>query len=214
VARVARLLAAAGLVEAFGHVSARLPDGGFVITSTAPLVDQQPREVDGPDAADRPLETPLHAAIYALRPDVGAVCRFHGRHAAVAAAGGELPPVLHGLGLLAGSVALHDETDLVTTHHAGERAAIALGSGDALVLRANGALGVGPDLPTAAVRAYFLEERARLAHHAGRGARPLTAAEREARARHVPQETARAWAWLVRRFPGADDVRVHEQGGP
>ena len=37
VASVARLVAAAGLAEGFGHVSARLPGGGFAITSTAPL---------------------------------------------------------------------------------------------------------------------------------------------------------------------------------
>ena len=36
VASVARLIAAAGLAEAFGHVSARLDGGGFAITSTGP----------------------------------------------------------------------------------------------------------------------------------------------------------------------------------
>ena len=38
VAATARMMAAARLVDAFGHASARLPGGGFLMTSTAPLL--------------------------------------------------------------------------------------------------------------------------------------------------------------------------------
>ena len=38
VASTARMLSVAGLVEAFGHVSARLEGGGFLITPTLPML--------------------------------------------------------------------------------------------------------------------------------------------------------------------------------
>ena len=87
VAATARMLAAAGLVEAFGHVSARLSGEGFLITPTLPLLDAVAGTVITVDGADAvvddpagaaPLETPLHAAIYRARPDVAAICRGHG----------------------------------------------------------------------------------------------------------------------------------------
>ncbi len=211
VARAARLLAAAGLVEGFGHVSAR--DGeGFVITSTAPLGTMRPEDVAGPGAPDRPLETPLHAAVYAARPDVGAICRIHSPAAVAWGARGQAPPPVHGLGLLAGSVATGDDTDLVTGDDAAARAAAALGDADVLLPRANGAVCTGRDLPEACVRAWFLEERARVALDAGPSARPLDADELAARSRHLPMEIARAWRWLAWRFPGADADPTRTQG--
>jgi ribulose-5-phosphate 4-epimerase/fuculose-1-phosphate aldolase len=211
VARAARLLAAAGLVEAFGHVSAREGDG-FVITSTRPLGTMEAGDVGPPGAPGRPLETPLHAAIYRARPDVGAICRTHSPAATAWGARGEAPPLAHGLGGLSGEIAVDDATDLVADAAAGDAAARALGAADVLLVRANGAVCTGADLPAACTRAWFLEERARVALDAGPAARPLDAAERAARARHHPTEAARAWQWLAWRFPGADDPTVRNEG--
>lgn len=213
VARVARLLAAAGLCEGFGHVSAR--DGqGFVITSTRPLGAMEPADVAGPGAPGRPLETPLHAAVYAARPDVGAICRTHSPAAVAWGARGEVPPLVHGLGGLSGAIALGDEPGLVTDDALGAAAARALGGADVLLPRANGAVCTGPDLPVACTRAWFLEERARVALAAGPGAARLEGRALADRAVHYPTETARAWQWLAWRFPGADDPTVRTQGDP
>jgi ribulose-5-phosphate 4-epimerase/fuculose-1-phosphate aldolase len=205
VATTARLLAAAGLVEAFGHVSARLEGGGFAISSTAPLGRAAAAEViacdrDGAAAgegAGLPLEAPLHAAIYAARDDVGAICRTHSPAAVAAGAAGAVPPVAHGLGGLSGRVALSTEPQLVTD---GERAAAAaadLGDADCLLIRGNGAVTTGPALPAAVVRAWFLEERARVALAGGTALAPADLAER---ARHYPAESERAWSWLRWRY--------------
>ncbi|MFA9400747.1 MAG: class II aldolase/adducin family protein, partial [Acidobacteriota bacterium] len=84
VARAARIIAGAGLIEAFGHVSAR--DGeGMLITATRPLATATAADVHrlGPGAQvphgaeDLPLEAPMHAAVYAARPEVDAICRTH-----------------------------------------------------------------------------------------------------------------------------------------
>jgi HCOMODA/2-hydroxy-3-carboxy-muconic semialdehyde decarboxylase len=213
VAEAARLLAAAGLVEAFGHVSARLEGADLLITSTAPLGAQTADDVAAPDVPERPLETPLHAAVYAARPDVGAVCRTHSRHAVAFGARGEVPALVHGLGGLAGSIVTHGERDLITDGARAALAAEALGSADVLLLRGNGAVCTGPDLPTACVRAFFLEERARVAFEAGPTTVAFTDSQVRARTRHHSAETARAWRWLVWRFPGADPPPANLQGG-
>lgn len=205
VATVARLLAAAGLVEAFGHVSARLGGGGFAITSTAPLGRATAAETLACDEGGRPLgdggglplETPLHAAIYAARDDVGAICRTHSPAAVAAGAGGEVPPVAHGLGGLSGRIALFDDPQLVTDGERAAAAAAALGAGDCLLIRGNGAVATGTSLPEAAVRAWYLEERARVWRA---GQLELAADALEERSRHYPAEAERAWSWLRWRF--------------
>lgn len=205
VASTARLLAAAGLVEAFGHVSARDGAHRFTITATTPLGAAADDTVLGCDAAGEPvgsgaglpLETPLHAAIYASRPDVGAIARVHGSAIVAAGARPEVPAVAHGLGGLSGRVASWTDPQLVIDGERAAAAAAALGPADCLLIRGNGAVVTAPDLARAAVRAWFLEERCRVYAAAGT---ELSAAELDERSAHYPAETARAWAWLRWRF--------------
>jgi len=205
VAQAARIVAGARLVEAFGHVSARV-DGGFLLTATAPLGSQTAASIHRLDrdgalvaagaAGDGvPLEAPLHAAIYAARPDVGAICRTHSPAAVVWGVRAQSPPLLHGLGGLSGAVAAWDgDSDLVVAPQQGAAAAAALGRADCLLVQANGNVATGATIEQATVRAWFLEERARVALEAGLEASPLT--EPDVRARHYAAEEARAWRWL------------------
>lgn len=207
VARVARVLAAAGLVEAFGHVSARISSSDFAISSTRPLHRCRPEDVhvlgvaEGEHAGTVPLEAPLHAAIYRARDDVAAICRFHGLATAAWSARDASPPRLHGLGLMAGEVAWCPDSNLVTDRAAAARAVAALGEADCLILRANGALATGPGLERAAVRAFFLEQRCRVALDAAGRGRPLSQEEIRARSRWTEAEAGRAWTWLASREP-------------
>jgi ribulose-5-phosphate 4-epimerase/fuculose-1-phosphate aldolase len=212
VAYAARLIARAGLVEAFGHVSARRAEGGFLLTPSTPLLQAQAEDVIQLDAAGRvtgglkalcPLEAPLHAAIYSACHDVGAICRTHSPTVTIWASRGEVPPLVHGLGGLSGVVAFHHEPQLVASLEAGRAAAGDLGAYDCLLLHANGAACTAASLPEAAVRAWYLEERARVAEHATR-ARALTDSEAVLRARHYEAESQRAWDWLRLRFGDSD----------
>lgn len=225
VALAARVLAGAGLVEGFGHVSARAASGlaaagdagadaragGFLLTSTDPLARASEGSVhllDGAGASvsaahdgGLPLEAPLHAAIYAARPDVGAICRTHSRAAVLWGVRATVPPLLHGLGGLAGAVAVWSgESDLVTDAALGAAVADGLGSADCLLVRANGVVTTGATVAQAVVRAWFLEERSRVALEAGALGAELTAPELERRARHFAAEEARAWTWLTEAF--------------
>ena len=176
VAATARMMAAARLVEGFGHASARLPGGGFLITSTAPLlsttadtiltVNDSGETIHAP--AGKPLEIVIHAGIYRARPDVGAICRGHGAAMAAWGVRGDPVPLLHGIGGLAGEVVpVHDDLALITTLESGDRMAATLGNNKSMLLLANGGVAVGADLLEAATRLWYLEERCRVAVEAG-----------------------------------------------
>jgi ribulose-5-phosphate 4-epimerase/fuculose-1-phosphate aldolase len=213
VAGTARLLARAGLVEGFGHVSLRA-DEGFLITGTVPFDAIGPGDVRALDAggtslgdsSDLPLEAPLHAAIYRARPDVSAICRTHSRWAVAWGARGLAPPLVHGLGGLAGDVALHPDPQLVTDGDRADAAARSLGASDCLLLRGNGALATAGTLPQAAVRAWFLEERSRVAAEAP-GARFLEGNDLVTRSGAFEAERVRAERWLFGRFSDIDSAR-------
>jgi len=208
VAEAARIIAGAGLVEAFGHVSARTDDG-FMITATRPMGAAGESDIHrvGPDGQaeegtlDLPLEAPMHAAVYKAREDVNAICRTHSPAAVRAGARGEMPPLAHGLGGLAGEVTASGRTDLVTDQTAGQEIARDLGSADCLLIRGNGAIATGQSLGEAVVRARYLEERCLV----GEGMEPEDGWKTdllEPRSRWFEKETTRAWAWLRWRYGG------------
>ncbi len=204
------MAARAGLVEAFGHVSARLPGGGAAITSTRPMeaaraedvvvLDAAGRTVAGP-AEDVPLEIWLHLAIYAARPDIGAICRGHPPAAVRWGTGDTALPALHGLGLMAGRrVPVHDDALLVSTPERGTAAARSLGTNTSLLLRGNGALAVGADPVEAATRLYALEDRARAALTPGPASHPLPDAVWDERAADSTAELPRARRWFAHHY--------------
>jgi len=211
VAYVARLLARARLVEAFGHVSART-EGGFAITPTSvPLGAVVPTDVltlEGPAAAPgaagdllpdgTPLEAVLHAAVYAARPDVGAICRTHSPAVVVAGCVCRAP-MAHGLGGLSGELAFADQPALVCDANVAASLLDALGAADCLLVRGNGAVATAPTIQRAAVRAWYLEERCRVWLASDR-VRVLSRTESLERSRFFDTEAERAWRWLCWQF--------------
>ena len=213
-----RVLDGMGLTEGFGHVTARLPADPTRILCTgakapglATVDDLMEFTLSGecvrPAVSGlRPaLEIPLHLAIYRARPDVMAICRTHSPYAVACGVAEEPVHANHGFGgMLGREVPVHPETDLIVHAAMGEAVAATLGQGTAVLIRANGALAVGPTLERAAVHAVYLEESARnqiLARPIG-NARRLTDAELAARARWYDNEAARAWDYYVAKFGG------------
>lgn len=208
VAAAARIISRAGLVEAFGHVSARTSEG-FLLTATRPLGVSSVEDIhrvdrDGlaaEDALDVPLEAPMHAAIYAARPDIGAICRTHSVAAVAAGVRGIVPPLVHGLGGLAGDVRLAGRIDLVTELEGGAEIARALGDGDCVLVRGNGAIATGGSIAEAVVRARYLEERCLVGEGIDQ-ADGITADDLAARSKWFEKEMVRAWAWMRWRYDG------------
>jgi HCOMODA/2-hydroxy-3-carboxy-muconic semialdehyde decarboxylase len=190
----ARALARHGLVDAFGHVSARVGEA-FTMTPPEPLgtVD---RLIDVSLAADElpvgaPKEAWVHTEIYLRRPDVGGICRA--QPAAVNAAG--TIRALHGHGAWVGAtVPVHEDATLVRTRELGARVAATLGDGDAIVLRGNGAVTVAATPGIAMALMYVLEASARI--NLSASATPLSAAEIASWRAAAPELLGRLWEHL------------------
>ncbi|MFC0437831.1 class II aldolase/adducin family protein [Kutzneria buriramensis] len=167
--RAGHALHAAGLVTAFGHVSARISDAELLITPPRPLGsltgEEFPRLPIGTNTlpAGTPREAWMHTAIAAVRPDVGAICRAQPT-AVAATAALALPLIpLHGQGALLGPIVpIFHNSRLVRDPAIADDLAAALGSASALVLRGNGAITVGATVAEAVARMWILDETAKL----------------------------------------------------
>jgi len=197
-----------GMVRAFGHVSARLPDvpGRFLITPRKALAlvrREELVEVDvesgQPLGGFPPLEVPLHTEIYRARPDVRAICRTHAPWCSVFAALGRPVRPVHGFGAnLGAEVPVFLEPWLITTAELGRAVAEVLGTGDAVLLRGNGQVVVGSSVGEACVKALFLEETAEILARASALGEPLClTAEEVERRRQMDRvhEPIRAWEY-------------------
>jgi HCOMODA/2-hydroxy-3-carboxy-muconic semialdehyde decarboxylase len=212
----AHVLAREGLVDAFGHVSARTGDS-FVLTPPQPLASLTAEDalVEIPlDAAELPAGAPkeawIHLEIYRRRPEVGGICRAQPQAVNAAAGAGLSLRALHGHGAFAGAtVPVHDDATLVRTRELAAAAASTLGEGDAMVLRGNGAVSVGsgPGMATALMVVLEASARVNLAAAAAGSARALSDAEVAAWRSVAPEILDRLWTYLRPRAHEEDDRR-------
>jgi HCOMODA/2-hydroxy-3-carboxy-muconic semialdehyde decarboxylase len=212
----AHVLAREGLVDAFGHVSARTGNA-FALTPPQPLgsLVAEAALVDVPlDAAELPAGAPreawIHLEIYRRRPDVGGICRAQPEAVNAAAGAGVAIRALHGQGAFAGAtVPLHDDATLVRHRELGAAVAAALGEGDAVVLRGNGAVTVGSTPGIAAARMVVLAASARvnLAAAASGSSRALSDTEVAAWRSVAPEVLGRLWMYLRSRTHEEEDSR-------
>jgi ribulose-5-phosphate 4-epimerase/fuculose-1-phosphate aldolase len=173
VALANRIVHAAGLVTAFGHVSARLPgapDRFLFPTRASPALAEAGRllvlDLDGNRVAGQGepnTEFWIHARIYAARPDVGAVAHVHSPACVVLGQIGQplLPLHNHG-GMFAEGVPLFERIGLIRSRELGDQVAATLGGRRAMFLRGHGANVAEVDVRRAAIVACFLEESAEL----------------------------------------------------
>ena len=207
VVEAARVLAAVGLVDAFGHVSTR--DGDTLLITPPTALDQ----AEGADLMHVPLdatelppgappETWLHLAIYRARPDVAAVARAQPEATlAVGASTTELVP-LHGQGAWLGRrIPVHPVPRLLRAAQLATAAAATLGEADAMVLRGNGAVTTG-DRPGIAVARMHLLATACSVHAAAQHPVPLAEDDITAWRAAAPPLLARLWLHLARTHPG------------
>jgi L-fuculose-phosphate aldolase len=174
VAAVARRLAAQGLLGGTsGNVSAR--DGsGVCITGTGiPWPDVDASAVTVLDAAGARVagpapssETPLHRAIYARRPDVGAIVHTHSRFATVFSVLRRPIEAVHYLLAFAGDRVRVAEYACYGTDALADAAVAAMGSDRAVLLANHGLVAVGADPSDAERVAVAVEEVASLHWHA------------------------------------------------
>lgn len=209
------ILAAEGLMNAYGHVSKRLTATTFVISgrvspleaAAAPthVIDIESLRTVEDVKRGVPIEVFGHARIYHHRPDVGAIARIHGDHSnAVSLLGIDLWPV-HYLATILQSPAVHfNDPALLTDVAISDLLASRLGRSNAALMRGNGQIVVGPDVISATVRALMLEETARLFCIASQAGVPAQYSPAELEAtREVwadPINTNRFWSYFRARL--------------
>jgi ribulose-5-phosphate 4-epimerase/fuculose-1-phosphate aldolase len=217
-----RILANEGLLDAFGHVSLRhpgTPERFLISRHRAPEL-VQPADIvelglDGEPAVPTSFrlygERIIHAAIYAARPDVVAICHHHAPSVMpYAIARAELKPVYH-LGATMGlMVPYWDSRDefgdtalVVVTAAEGRSLAKALGPNWMVLMGRHGATVVGTSLREMVFRTIYSARNAELQTQAKLvgGVNPLSPAEVEKAAAHNlrPAPMERAWDyWAMR----------------
>ncbi|WP_158461441.1 class II aldolase/adducin family protein [Rhodococcus opacus] len=176
----ARVLAQAGLVDAFGHVSVRTSPSTALLTPPRPLgslgAGDSPLALttDSDELpAGAPKEAWLHLAVMERDSNVGAVCRAQPRAVAAIAALGRVPAALNGHAAMLGPVALHPDSQLVRNRGAAEAIAESAGSSQAVILRGNGAVTWGRDIAEAVARMWILERSAELDLRASAAGSPI-----------------------------------------
>jgi ribulose-5-phosphate 4-epimerase/fuculose-1-phosphate aldolase len=190
-----RILGREGILDAYGHVSARSPgagagaaDGAFLLSSArAPeLVEESDLLEFAPDGepltdSGRPLylERYIHAAIYAARPDVGAVCHAHTPSILpFSVSVTPLRSVIHSARFIGTGVPVWDLArefpgewrPLVRTLEYGQSLAAALGDGGVVLLRGHGCVVVGRTPQEVVSRCIAMDRNARvqeIAHRLG-----------------------------------------------
>lgn len=211
-----RILSREGLVQGFGHVSARIPASDlFLLTPRISLALVQEKDllvlnlkgeiVTGNSPA--PFEAPLHTAIFNGRAEVHAIARIHGRRANMfSVTDKKIEPVHNHGSFFSGGVPLFPNTDLISTPELGREVVAALGKRAAILLRGNGQVTVGRSIPEAVMMAIYLEEAAEMLYGALQIGDPiLLTSEESARGKEEtlpPVDLERAWNYFKSKIQG------------
>jgi ribulose-5-phosphate 4-epimerase/fuculose-1-phosphate aldolase len=181
------ILYAEGVVDGFGHISARdpeRPDRFLLARSMAPALveagDIMAFDLDGAaqggDARAPYLERFIHGALYKARPDVMAVVHSHSPSVIpFGVTGGALRPIYHMSGFLGGGAPIFEirdaggMTDLLIRDNAlGDALARTLGPATVALMRGHGSVAVGTSIRQVVYRAIYTEMNARLQMEAAR----------------------------------------------
>jgi len=223
-----RILAHEGIIDSFGHVSARHPNspGHYLMprTRAAELVGAEDILIfDLDDAlvskseARIFAERSIHGAIYRARPDVVAVCHHHApQMMPFCTSDAELVPVFHLGATMGATVPLWDSQDefgdtnlIVSTRQQGDSLARTLGANWTVLMRGHGATVAGRSVRELTFRSIYGARNADVQLKAAQVGtlRRLTAAEAVAASDFnlTPFAMDRAWEQWTRRVRGADE---------
>lgn len=172
VATANRIIERTGLANAFGHASARVPgtntfliptrrSPGFAEAESLLLIDTEGRVVAGEGEPNS--EFWIHARMYAAREDVGGVVHAHPSACVCLTQIGEPHRVVHNQGgIFAAGVPEYSRVGLIRSRELGDLLALALGAGNAAMMRGHGITTAFADVRRATVAACYLEESAAL----------------------------------------------------
>ena len=211
-----RILAAHGVIDAYGHVSLRSPRDPqryYLARSVAPELveekdlieydlDSRPLDAEGRDSV---LERFIHGEIYRARPEVMCVVHNHSPSVVPFSVTGVPMRALYHMAAFVGDGLPNFEirdvrkgTDvLVKDATLGKALAATLGDKPAALMRGHGSVVVGENLPRAVGRSVYLEQSARMQMQAmmlaGPGGKITYFDDAEVQASISRQDYYRAW---------------------
>jgi ribulose-5-phosphate 4-epimerase/fuculose-1-phosphate aldolase len=170
-----RMLEKCDVIDYNGHCSTRIADDRILINigscqrslATADdicTIDMQGNVIEG--RAKPPLEFHLHTGIYRARPDVRAIVHAHPRWSTFLTMVGEPYRPVYAQGSIIYPVPLLDNVNSINNVEIADRLAAKLGTASAALMKAHGAVTVGPDIVEAFVLAVYMEENAMRQHMA------------------------------------------------
>ena len=152
---VAKVLQHQGVIDGYGHITARLPDKRILSTPHMPPGKVAVRDLIVLDIEGNKLagfgepngETAMHTSIYKARPDVECILHYHADElVAVAAAGQEIKVIANcGMQFHRGTP-IYDSPVLIRNETLGDKVAQTLGDKIAVLLRGHGATVVATNL--------------------------------------------------------------------
>lgn len=220
-----RILAHYGVLDGFGHVSARHPerDGCYLLSrSLAPELvtptdvmtfDSDSNAVDG-DERKPYVERYIHGEVYRARADVMAVVHSHSPSVIpFTASSVKLRPIYHMSGFLSGGARVFDIRDgfgctdmLVRNVAQGEALVAELGADAVVLMRGHGFVAVADSIPLAVYRAMYTELNASIQQRAiGLGGEVTYLDPQEAALADAANrvQTARPWGLWTQKIRGA-----------
>ena len=152
---VAKVLQHQGVIDGYGHITARLPDNRILSTPHMPpgkvavrdliILDADGKKLEGFGAPNG--ETAMHTSIYKARDDVQCILHYHADELiAVAATGQEIKVIANcGVAFYRGTP-IYDSPVLIRNEALGDKVAAALADKVAVLLRGHGGTVVATSL--------------------------------------------------------------------
>ena len=233
-----RILAEHGVVDAYGHVSARSaerPDRYFLARSIAPELvteddimefDLDSNPVD-PRGRGMYLERYIHGEIYKLRPDVQSVVHNHSPSVIpFGVTSVPLRPLFNTAAFVGLGIPTYEIRDfqpsgdiIIKTPHLGQSLATVLGPHPAALMRGHGSVVVGTSLPDAVIRSIYLELSAKLQMQAmtiaGPGGKITFLDDAEVAETMARQAGARTWerSWNLWLTKALNEMKAQQAHG-
>jgi len=165
-----RFFFAKGLVDGFGHISARTEDPSrFLISRHAlarkvSIADFVVVGLDGNQigtSAPLPGELPIHLEVYRTRLDVGSVAHFHTTFStSFSVSDRPLKPTYFPAAIFRDGIPIHPDSRLINNAQRGSEFIATLGMHRAALLKAHGVVVTGRDVEEMVAGVFILEDNA------------------------------------------------------
>ncbi len=207
-----RMLVMIGLFDFSGHISGRLPGSQtfFIHPMELSRAEVTPDDMieatlGGEKVGSRltlPDETPIHAAVYQVRPDVNSVIHTHSQYAILPSiAGKDLIPVCHHAMIFGSVMPVYPDSEKITTFEQARRMVQILGGSRAVIMKGHGTVLAESSVEAAFGASERLEQNARLFVDASILGKPVPLPEekirRGASKTFSPSAVQKTWSYYM-----------------